>query len=220
MATWRKCCNFITKQIIGQYPSGGGEQKPQCFWYGEYNSALDNTFNDSTLNGQPFNVEIYTLTGNASNSMNLMNNIFVYDTRCAWTLTDDPNTLPTLPIGYNSMNDPLIGTWWEGSCELKCYELVVPKTDLIFSQLYLGTPSLIMLNRDGFGVPFWDVSNASHISIIDTYYKSFFGNQASVTSTLDSNNDYVVQIRNTYENNTPYWDSLSIGTLIFYEITC
>jgi hypothetical protein len=207
-----ECCGIV--------PSIPVPPEPICFYFGEYYSAPDNNFDNSTMNGNPFNTEIYTITGNASDSINISSYPIIYDIRFVWTLTNDINTLPSLPTAFNSFNDPINATWVQGGCRLTCFELLVPQTDVNFSLLYLGISSLVVLDRAGFGIIGWDISNPAIVSIIDSYWKSAFGSQVSVTSTPDINGDYIIRINNTYENFAPTWENQTLGSMFFTEVSC
>lgn len=216
------CCkSYVGKQVIGLLPSEGGEPpEAPCFYFGEYSSPPDNDFSFWTIGGQPFNTQLPLITGNASNSINNNASPIIIDTRFAWALTNDVTSLPTLPIALDSFGNPFTATWVQGGCKTTCYELLVPKTDLLFSQLFLGLSSGVVLDRAGFGISNWDISSPAIVSIIDTYWRSAVGPQASVTSTLDANGDYIVRINNTYENFAPYWSNQSLGLQYFNEVTC
>lgn len=204
---------------------GCAPPKPICYFYAEYISQYqsnENTFDNFTINGNPFNSEIGLITGNASNTINPGPSIAVFDSRFPWILTDDINSVPAPPIALDGFGNQQITSWSQGSCNLRCFELFVPQTDLLFGFLYPGI-ALINLIDSYFFLPSpigLNISSASQISKIDTLYKSMFGSQASVTSTLDPNGDYIINILNTYEAFPPFWDNQTLGTMTFYEVDC
>ena len=195
---------------------------PRCYWFAEYYSAPDNNFNSWTINGNPFDPEIYNITGDASASINPLNQITIYDSRFPWIVTDNPLSLPTIPTALDSLGNPNTPTWQQGGCELTCWELVVPKTDLQFINLYFGIPMVNFLDCQSFYNSFFGlgVQNAGQIAQLQTLYQSMFGSQVTVTSTLDANGDYIVRINNTYESFAPSWNNTTLGQLVFTQVPC
>lgn len=195
---------------------------PRCYWFAEYYSAPDNNFDLWTINGNAFTTEIYNITGDASSSLNLSNFVLVYDSRFPWLVTDDPLSLPTIPTALDSLGNPNTPTWQQGGCDLVCWELIVPKTDLQFLALYFGIPMAGFLDCQSFYGSFFGlgVQNAGQIAQLQTLYQSMFGSQVTVTSTLDANGDYVVRINNTYESFAPAWNNTTLGTLYFIQVPC
>jgi len=211
--------NLYFKQL---FDVGCGPNPTQCFYYAEYVSIPDNTFNFWTINGNSFNLEIGLITGNASDTLNPTNSFIVADSRFPWALAYDISSLPSVPTALDSFGNPSTPVWQQGGCVSACYELLVPKTDLLFQNLNFGIPLTNAINCIAFfGVGYGlDVSNASQIAVLDGLYKSMFGVQAEVTSTLDVNGDYIIRINNTYEIFSPIWDNTTIGSLYFYEVPC
>lgn len=195
---------------------------PRCYWFAEYFSAPDNNFDLWTINGNAFDTEIYNITGDASSSLNPLNSVLVYDSRLPWLLTDNPLSLPTIPTALDSLGNPNTPTWQQGGCDLVCWELVVPKTDLQFLILNFGIGIANFLDCPAFyNSPFGlGVQNAGQIAQLQTLYQSMFGSQVTVTSTLDANNDYVVRINNTYEAFAPSWENTTLGQLYFIQVPC
>lgn len=201
----------------------GNDQKlisPTCFYFAQYYSAPDNNFDNWTMNGNPFNSEIGLITGNASNGINPLNLLILYDLRFAWTITNDTNTLPSLPIADTPIGQQ-VAIWEQGGCELKCWELFVPQTDIYFGQLFLGIPIVSFIDYQAFGLGLINISNPTIINAIDAYYKSAFGSQAQVLSIYDGKlGGYKVFILNTYELYPPIWSNQSLGSMSFNEIIC
>jgi len=217
------CAKCKGNQHSYNYVFGNDEKilLPDCFWFAEYYSAPDYNFDNWTINGNPFNSEIGLITGNASNSINPNVSKIIYDLRFIWAFTNDVNALPTPPTALNSGGRPTSSTWVQGGCELKCWELFVPATDVLFGQLYLGIAITSFIDYQAFNLGLIDVSNPLIINAIDLYYKSAFGSQASVTSIYDGKlGGYVVYILNTYENFPPSWNNQSLGTMTFNEVIC
>jgi len=222
-----QCDNNDCKKCNGNQHSFdyvfGNDQRTlnlDCFYFAEYYSAPDVNFDNWTINGNSFNNEISLITGNASNSINPNAYPIIYDLRFAWKKTNDISLLPTLPEAKDSFGNSFYANWVQAGCELKCWELIVPQRDVTFGAIHLGISISSFIDYQGFGFGVIDISNPVIVSAIDSYYKSAFGNQSSVVVFLDANNDYVIQINNTYENFNPFWSNFSLGDMFFNEITC
>lgn len=193
---------------------------PKCYWFAEYFSAPDHTFDLWTINGNPFNTEIYNITGDASNSLTPNGTILAFDSRFPWIVTDDPLSLPTIPTALDSLGNPFTASWQQGGCDLVCWELIVPKTDLLFGSVFIGIPIINFILDTAFFGNIFNISNATQISQLESLYQSMFGPQATITSNIDSNGDYIIRINNTYESFPPQWINGTLGGLTFIQIPC
>lgn len=65
MATWRKCCNFIQRQIIGALPGGGSSAPQDCLWILRYSDDFE--YNCFMSPGWDFNGQEVDFTSVADN---------------------------------------------------------------------------------------------------------------------------------------------------------
>lgn len=188
------------------------------YWYLDIYSAPDNTFDDWTIDGLPFLSNYTNLTGFGSNEVNGNNPIAFYDERYIWQVSKQSD-LPEIPVYEDSFGNPYAVSWQQGSSGRTCWEGIVAFDNLIMSQFTLGILQVTQIDSiAAFSVQV-DVSNPTHIGFVQTYYRSVFGNQVTITSVPNIDGDYVVTISNTYESFGPIWGGF-LGTVNFYEITC
>lgn len=147
MATWRKCCNFIQKEILGIFPNGES-QPSKCIYvafvdfYGTsyYDLYFDNTQTQSMFIDQYGNGSLMNLMN--ANGGNLYytiasGNDFIFNG--CWLYYEGTSLIPSIPV-YDSLGtnistiDFVIGSAYGFDCiNKKCYTVTY---DNNFQTLY------------------------------------------------------------------------------------
>ena len=186
MATWRKCCNFITKQIIGQYPGYGSQE---CLYVMTINSQdyFVSDFVGWTLNGNDFITEL-SLFGSVNQYTNELGNksVFIY-----YSGTQPTDLIVNVPGFGDTLFTIRKATNFEGaSCDLVCYQA---------SFDYGYQWRFIDFFASSAATPYYSPSayDISDDTNLQYFASSFLGSQISVSSVWDGS-QYVVTINNAF----------------------
>jgi hypothetical protein len=210
MATWRKCCNFIIKQIIGQYPSN--REESECLYVGfiqlngggglaDY-TLDDNTtplLNDAYGNGylktlmQSQQGDAYALINDSANFIS--NGIHVYYVGTSAN-NIDVNFLGSYfgTIYFTPLSDNGI------ECRpFSCYTMTFPVgyNNLAIFQFSFAplTPIATEINSSA---PLYNYINVTNVVDMTTLINQIYGNSAvySIVDNLDGT--YTMTITNAY----------------------
>jgi len=212
MATWRKCCNFITKQIIGQYPSGESEA-PKCTYIAFvdfYSTAYNNLYFDDAQTQPMFN-DIYG-NGDLMNLMNASGGNLYYSFSApgdfifsgCWLYYEGTSLIPSIPV-YDNLGvniatiDFAIGSIYGFDCtNKKCYTATY---DNNFQSLYAiqwGTsPSTLSADfpsSNPFVVP-----DLFDTVTMDSLVKSIYGLSASYSYLDNGDGTATITIFDAYD---------------------
>lgn len=186
MSTWRKCCNFITKQIIGQYPGYGSQE---CLYVMTINSQdyFVSDFVGWTLNGNDFITEL-SLFGSVNQYTNELGNksVFIY-----YSGTQPTDLIVNVPGFGDTLFTIRKATNFEGaSCDLVCYQA---------SFDYGYQWRFIDFFASSAATPYYSPSayDISDDTNLQYFASSFLGSQISVSSVWDGS-QYVVTINNAF----------------------
>ena len=188
----------------------------RCYWYLDIYSSPDQTFDDWTIDGEPFLDNLYDLTGNCSDQVNAFDSIGFLDERIMWTYDYDYN-LPPVPDFRDSGGDPVFVSWQQGNCDITCWEVLIPQSDNFLYSFTTGT-NITVYTDAAFG-NVTDLTNAIMVAQISTYYTSLYGPQCSVSVTDDGSGNFYVLISNSYESFNPTWVTYG-NTYYFNQVSC
>ncbi len=209
MATWRKCCNFIIKQIIGQYPSN--REGTDCLYVGyidlngggslsdytldDNTTILTNAYGDGYLRTlmQSQQGDVYGVFYDPVNF--IAQGVYVYYVGTSAN-NIDVNFLgsPFGTIGFNSLGDNGI------ECRpLSCYTMTFAVQYDNLSDISFSFPPLTTLSSSiSSSAPFYSLINVTNVVDMTTLINQIYGNSATYTIVDNGNDTYTMTITSAY----------------------
>jgi len=186
MATWRKCCNFIQRQIIGALPGGSSQECLYVLVINAQDYGGDTNFIGWTLNGNDFLTEIQNYVDYGINYNNDQGSQTFYGYYTGTTPTDlniTTNYSGEIPFTIRIVTD------YEGaSCGLVCYQASFDYGfQWRFIDFFTEAPASPYNSPSAYNID--DATNLQYFA------SGFLGSQIIVTSVWNGS-QYVVTINN------------------------